>query len=244
MRFLTVVLALFALSGCGDDTQHGGGMDLAVPDLATHDMLVPTSCNPLDPMTDGTACSAGCPSTTIGVNLGGSCKCYTKCSADTECSCNRLCDPVTLPDAGVVASACLPGNAPGTRCGRDANMQPFGGVICGQLTTCVNADQPRLFRYCNYKCTVQADCPAQTTCQALMDGSGNIIGSVCAYNSGPNGNKDLGMPCGASDTCKTGQLCDTTCKAQCDGPGGTCATGTCQRLDDPATGRVIGYVCQ
>lgn len=244
MRLTWVAIALAVLGGCGDDGQSSGGFDLGVPDLAAHDMLVPTSCSPTDPMTDGTLCGAGCPANTIGVNVGGSCKCYSTCTTDPECSCNRLCDPVSRPDAGVVASACLPGNEPGTRCGRDASNQPFGNIFCGQLTTCVNADQARLYRYCSYKCTTQADCPAQTTCQPLMNSSGNTIGNVCAYSSGPNGNKDLDMPCAAGDVCKSGQLCDVTCKLQCDGPGATCATGSCQRVDDPATGRVVGYVCK
>jgi hypothetical protein len=244
MRPIWLAVALVTLGGCGDEVEHGGGMDLAVPDLAMRDMVTPLQCDPVDPMNDGAPCTGGCSMTTIGVNVGGSCKCYTRCSTDTECSCNRLCDPVSLPDAGVVASACLPANAPGTRCGRDSNNQPFGSVFCSQLTTCVNADAARVYRYCNYKCVAQADCPAQTTCQALMDNMGNLIGSVCAYNSGPNGNKDVGEACGATDTCKTGQLCDTTCKLQCDGPGATCASGTCQRLDDPGSGRVIGYVCK
>jgi hypothetical protein len=68
---------------------------------------------------------------------------------------------------------------------------------------------------------------------------------VCAYVSGPNGNKDLGQACTpASDVCKAGQLCDGMCRAQCDGPGAACATGTCTEVDDTASGKVIGYVCK
>jgi hypothetical protein len=248
MTWLTVaIVAAIGVSGCGsDDAQHGGGsLDLSVPDMTARDMTSPTACSPTDPMNDGTPCSApgGCPAGTIGVNLGGSCGCYTKCSTNPECSCNRLCDPVSLADAGAGA-ACLPGNEPGQRCGRSSTNQPFGNVFCGQLTFCVNADQALMFRYCNYKCDSQADCPAQTTCQPLTDGSGNTIGNVCAYNSGPNGNKNLGDACANTDVCKTGQLCDGTCKAQCDGVGATCATGTCQRVDDAVSGKVIGYVCK
>jgi hypothetical protein len=242
-----VLVAAIAVAGCGDEAQHGGGaQDMSIPDMTMVDLTTPTACNPTDPMTDGTACTApgGCPAGTIGVNLGGDCKCYTKCTTDPECSCNRLCDPVSLADAGAGA-ACLPGNAPGERCGRDSTTQMgFGNVFCGQLTVCVNADAALKFRYCNYKCTTQADCPAQTTCQPLMDGSGNVIGNVCAYNSGPNGNKDLGQSCGAGDVCKTGQLCAGTCVMQCDGPGATCAMGTCAPLPDAATGKIIGYACQ
>lgn len=250
MRLPSLTIALLALSGCGSgDAQHGGGgLDLAIPDMssASRDLYVPTQCSPTDPMTDGTPCNApgGCPANTIGVSLGGSCKCYSKCATDPECSCNRFCDALTLNDASA-GNACLPGNAPAQRCGRDPSTGAvFGTGLCGQLTVCVNADAARLFRYCSYKCSMQADCPAQTTCQPLMDAQGNTIGNVCAYNSGPNGNKDLGQACTSSDTCKTGQLCDGQCRAQCNGPGAACASGSCQRLDDAATGRVVGYVCK
>jgi len=244
----TALVAVLAVAGCGsDDAQHGGvGPDMAVPDMTVLDMTTPTMCSPTDPMNDGTPCSAGCPNGTIGVNLGGTCSCFTKCTVNSECSCNRLCDPITLDDAGAGA-ACLPGNDPGTRCSRDTTTgAPFGNVFCGQLTVCVNADPPPnpMFRYCSYKCQTQSDCPAQTTCQEFRDSSGNPIGNVCAYNSGANGNKDLGEACTNADTCKGGQLCDGVCRVQCDGPGATCATGSCTRVDDTASGKVIGYVCK
>jgi hypothetical protein len=195
-------------------------------------------------MSDGTPCASGCPANTIGVNLGGSCKCYTKCTTNPECSCNRLCDPVTINDAGAGA-ACLPGNSPGERCSRDPSTgQGFYNIFCGQLTVCVNADAALKLRYCNYRCSAQADCPAQTTCTPLFDSMGNPDGMVCAYNSGPNGTKNLGDACTNSDVCKTGLLCAGTCVPQCDGPGATCATGSCTELDDPASGKVIGYVCK
>lgn len=102
-----------------------------------------------------------------------------------------------------------------------------------------------MFRYCNYKCKSQTDCPAQTTCQPATDGSGNPIGDVCAYVTGPNGNVPLGGTCKFTDVCQQG-LCDgTTCKTQCDGPGAICTGGgTCTGVDDPMTGKVIGYVCK
>ncbi len=245
MRLASLAVAL-VLVGCGSGAQHGGnGLDLSIGDLATPDLATPTACAQTDPMTDGTPCSAGCPAGTIGVNLpDNSCKCLATCTTNTSCPCDRFCDTLTRPDAGVVGQACLVGNDPGERCGRDANGAPFYNLFCDQLTVCVNADAAKLFRYCNYFCNTQPDCPAQTTCQPLFDPSGNPIGNVCAYNSGPNGNKDLGQTCTPSDTCKTGQLCDGVCRAQCDGPGGTCASGTCTRLDDPASGKVIGYVCK
>ncbi len=245
-RMLLSLVAAFAVGGCGNDAQHGGGVqDMSVPDMTARDLTIPTACNPTDPMTDGAPCSAGCPSGTIGVNLNGTCSCYMTCTVDPECSCNRLCDSVSRPDAGTVDHACLPGNVPGERCSDAASANPtFQSSLCGQLTVCVNADAAKMFRYCNYKCGSQADCPAQTTCQPLLDAQGNLIGNVCAYNSGPNGNKDLGQTCTSSDVCKSGQLCDGTCLPQCDGPGGSCATGTCTVLNDTASGKVIGYVCK
>jgi hypothetical protein len=245
MRMTFVMLALLMVSGCGDDdANHGGGPDLAVPDMSMPDLLQQTSCNQTDTMGDGQPCSGGCPANTIAVNLGGSCQCYATCTGNAECACDRLCDPVSLPDAGVVAKACLPGNLPGERCGRDTGGQAFGHVFCGQLTTCVNADAAQMFRYCSYLCNTQADCPAQTQCQSLTDTMGNPIGNVCAFTSGPNGNKSAGQVCAAGDVCKSGLLCDGTCVPQCDGPGATCASGTCTKLDDPASGKVIGYVCK
>ena len=244
---IAALAALFAVAGCGnDDAQHGGGPDMAVPDMTARDMVIPTACSPTDPMSDGTPCSAGCPAGTSGVNLPtGECKCLTNCTSDPECSCNRYCATLSKPDAGVVGQACVPGNSPGERCSRDAAGAPYYLAACGQLTVCVNADAAKMFRYCNYKCTVQADCPAQTVCQALYDSMGNPIGNVCAYVSGPNGTKNLGDACApATDVCKTGLLCDGTCLPQCDGPGATCATGTCTLVNDAASGKIIGYVCK
>lgn len=224
---------------------------MSVPDMTMRDLLSPTACNPTDPMTDGSPCSAGCGAGTIGVNLpSGSCKCLATCNGDTDCSCNRFCDVLSKPDAGVVGKACVPGNTPGQRCGVDSSTgAPFYNRFCGQLTTCVNADPSLMFRYCSYKCSSQADCPAQTTCQPLYASTPDmgqvVIGNVCAYVSGANGNKDLGQACTpASDVCKLGQLCDGMCRLQCDGPGATCATGTCTEVDDTASGKIIGYVCK
>lgn len=244
MRLLSVVaIACFAVAGCGDDSQPGGGgADLAVADLGAPDLLPPAMCAPDDPMTDGTPCSAGCPDGTLAVNLAGGCGCYQKCATNTECACDRLCDPIRVGDAGV-GGACLVGNDPGTRCSRDAMGQPYGHVFCGQLTLCVNADPAKMYRYCSYLCDAQADCPAQTVCQPFTAPDGTS-GKVCAYVSGPNGTKNEGDPCGPNDVCKTGLLCDGVCRAQCDGPGAACASGSCTRLDNPASGKVIGYVCR
>jgi hypothetical protein len=163
-----------------------------------------------------------------------------------QCACDRRCDALISSDGGTAGKACLPGNAPGTRCGKDAATGAlFGSGICQQTFQCVAADQAKLFRYCLYECNGQADCPAQTTCRVLFDSSGNAIGNVCAIDSGDLGNKDLGQVCVVGvDTCKTGQLCDGVCRPQCDGPGATCARGACTLLLDTAKQKVIGYVCK
>lgn len=246
MRSTSLALALFVVAGCGNnDAQHGGGShDLAVPDMSMPDLLAPLACNPVDSMTDGTPCAAGCPAGTIGVNLAGSCKCYVKCQTNPECSCNRLCDPLTLNDASAGA-ACLPGNLPGRACGRDASGNPVGNVFCGQLAVCIGASATATVKYCNYKCRSQNDCPLETSCQQYFDGMGNPLGFVCGYDSGPTGNKDLGQACTPpTDKCKTGQLCDGVCRVQCSGPGAPCPSGSCTELDDPATQKVIGWVCK
>ena len=218
---------------------------MAVPDLALADLALPTACNPVDNMGDGTPCSAGCGGNTTGVNFGGSCKCYAKCTQNVECACDRLCDPLTRNDASAGA-ACLPANQPGERCGSDPSTGVlFGYGFCSQLTACINADPTQMQRYCNYKCVAQSDCPAETTCQQYFDGQGNVLGMACGYDSNASGNKDLGQACTPpTDKCKTGQLCDGVCRTQCDGPNGTCVTGSCTRLDDAASGKVIGYVCK
>lgn len=242
----TLVATIFALAlvGCGDDTQHGGGVqDMSVSMPAGGDMATPTQCNPNDNMGDGQACSAGCPTGTMGVNVSGGCKCFTKCNTDPDCACDRLCDPITVNDAGA-GGACLPGNTPGTRCGRDAQGNAFGSVFCGQLTLCVNSDQTFTTRYCNYKCTTQADCPFQTVCEQYTV-NGQAAGNVCAYISGVNATKMLGDACDPhKDVCQAGQLCDgSNCRAQCDGPGATCAGGgTCTAVVDGT--QTVGYVCK
>ena len=101
-----------------------------------------------------------------------------------------------------------------------------------------------MFRYCNYKCLSQADCPAQTNCQADLRFDGQSDRQRVRVQLGTERQQDLGQACTASDTCKTGQLCDGTCLSQCDGPGATCATGTCTIVNDTASGKTIGYVCK
>lgn len=245
MTWLAIAVgASLAFVGCGDDTQHGGAVDMGIPDLSASsgDMTVPTSCNPTDNMGDGQSCAMPCPSGTIAVNLAGTCKCYATCNTNPECACDRLCDPITVNDAGA-GGACLPGNLPGTRCGRDMNGTAFGNVFCGQLTLCVNADPNLQFRYCNWKCNTQADCPFQTACVAYTV-NGQPAGNVCAYISNANSTKALGDACDPTkDACQVGQLCDgSNCRTQCDGPGATCATGTCTAVNDGT--RTVGYVCK
>ena len=187
--------------------QHGdgGADDLAVPDMTARDMTPPTSCSPTDPMTDGTSCAApgGCPTepsaSTSAARAAAIRRARRTPSARATACAIRSRAPTAAP-----ARACLPGNAPGTRCGRDSSGAPFGNVFCGQLSACVNADValhvPLLQLQLRH---AGATARRRRRCLPLMDGSGNPIGNVCAYNSGPNGNKDLGQACGDSDVCKT-----------------------------------------
>lgn len=208
-----------------------GLVDLAAP----ADLTIPTACNPVDTHSDGQACSStmACPAGTIAVALGGACHCYQRCSIDFECACDRVCDALTSSDGGAAGGACLPGNAAGTRCGQDASGALIGEGLCAQGLTCIDADATH--RYCAYVCASAADCPAQTTCDALSDGT-----SACGLAAGT---ATAGATCAAgSNDCVDGQLCDGTCKPQCDGPGATCTSGTCGPILDGD--KTIGYVCK
>jgi hypothetical protein len=245
MRPLVAALA-FAVAACG--AAGGGGPDLAAPMTAAPDLATPgTSCDPVDNFNDGTPCSNGCPAGQALVNVGGACRCYYSCDASNQasCPCDRLCDTLSRPEAGVVGAACLPGNAAGTRCGYGTTGAPIGNGICAQGLSCVSDDPQRQTRYCMYLCATQADCPAQTACRPLLDpATGAQIGSVCALAQGGPAAKGLGQPCViGSDTCDLGLLCDgSTCKPQCDGPSGSCPSGVCSPISDG--GRVVAFVCE
>ena len=139
-------------------------VDLAVPDMTAHDMTPPTSCSPTDPMTDGTSARRGRLSDgTIGVNLGGACGCYQTCTTNLECSCDRVCDPVTtrrrrrrrrrLP-AGQRARHALRPRRGGA---------PFGNGFCGSSAPASTRDVALMSATAATPAATQADCPAQTT---------------------------------------------------------------------------------
>jgi len=94
--------------------------------------------------------------------------------------------------------------------------------------------------YCSPICTKQTDCPGHTTCDAI-EYMGQTVGMACIYDTGPSG-KAEGSACGATDSCITETLCDTTCLPQCDGPSGMCTTGTCTAVLEGTT--TLGYVCK
>jgi hypothetical protein len=244
MQARAALIAIATLAGCGHKASPP-----PVADMAPHagpDMTVPPRCNPVDNIVDP-PCSKGCPANTIGTVLFTTCLCYPTCRVDTQCPCDRLCDELLDSDGGVVGKTCLPGNSVGTRCGQDAATHKFfGSGFCAQGMQCIAADTAKLFRYCMPECNTQADCPAQTTCLPTFDGSGNATGNVCAYVSNDKGNKNLGQACTVGvDVCKTGQLCDGVCRPQCDGPGASCASGTCTAVVDPTHGdAIVGYVCK
>ena len=238
MRATSWLLAGLCVVGCSANTKHGGagGADLSViVDLAAPaDLVIPAACNPIDDHSDGQTCSTtvACPSGTIAVALGGACRCYRRCSLDVECPCDRLCDALTASDGGAAGGACLPGNAAGTRCGQDASGALIGNGLCAQGLACVDADSTH--RYCAYLCTSATDCPAQTMCLPLSDQS-----SACALVAGPTA---AGASCTDGSDCVDGQLCNLTCKTQCDGPGAACTTGSCTAL--LFGNKVVGYICE
>lgn len=131
----------------------------------------------------------------------------------------------------------MPGNGVAQRC----NSATYGyGYGCAQSMLCVNSNNaPEA--YCAQSCAVQGDCPAQTWCAQITTSGGQVAGMGCVYSYSTSG-KAAGAACAATDTCVTGYLCDGTCKQQCDGPGGTCATGTCTALVDGS--KTIAYVCK
>ncbi len=240
MRATSWLLAAWCALGCGA-SKHGpndggspndaaGIVDLAAP----ADLTIPTACNPVDDHSDGQTCSTtvACPTGTIAVALGGACRCWQRCTINFECACDRVCDALTTGDGGAAGGACLPGNGAGTRCGQDSSTGAlFGNGLCAQGLTCIDADSTH--RYCAYVCTSAADCPAQTTCDSLSDGT-----SACGLAAGT---ATAGATC-TTNNCVDGQLCDGTCKPQCDGPGAICASGSCTALSDGE--QVIGYVCK
>jgi len=247
-------LAIFAF-GCGssENTSVDGGHDSAVQldggarDFDTDgDGSAPGACNPIDPKTDGPDCSKeACPSGTIGVGLNGGCTCLLACTpgADTECPCDRRCITLTSGDMGVVGGACLAGNGAGERCGTDTSGMPFGHGLCAQNLTCAGDASGNA--YCLWNCGGQSDCPVQTSCSPITNQNQMVVGMACTYNAGASGVAS-GSACDpAGQACITANLCDTTCKPQCDGPGASCASGTCTALTDAAKGgKLIGYVCK
>jgi hypothetical protein len=239
MRATSWLLAMWCIVGCSSKkSPNDAGVDLgAIVDAAAPaDFELPTACNPVDSHADGQVCSTteACPAGTIAVTLGGLCRCWQRCTIDFECACDRVCDALTTSDGGAAGGACLPGNFSGWRCGQDSSTGAlFGFGVCAQGLTCIDADSTH--RYCAYVCTSAADCPAQTMCDPLSDGT-----SACAYAAGTAA---AGATCTAnSNDCVDGQLCDGTCKTQCDGPGATCASGTCTALTDG--NKFIGFVCK
>jgi hypothetical protein len=182
-------------------------------------------------MTDGAACGTGCPTGQSCVNPG---TCYLDCDPANQgtCPCDRFCAGLTDADGGVVGGVCVPGNAAGERCDTT-----FGKGGCAQALMCLTYAGGG---YCGAYCASDADCPAQTFCADITSG-GQPVGKACAYGNNAQG-KAAGAACAATDVCVDGYLCDGTCKPQCDGPGGTCASGTCTKLADGA--KTIGYVCK
>lgn len=163
--------------------------------------------------------------------------CYLDCDPGNQasCPCDRFCAGLTDADGGVVGGVCIPGNGAGERCDTS-----FGKGGCAQALMCLTSNGAGA-AYCGALCATDTDCPAQTFCATITNGSGATVGKACAYGYNAQG-KAAGAACASTDVCVTGYLCDGTCKAQCDGPGGTCLGGTCTKLTDGA--KTLGYVCK
>lgn len=244
---MRATLALFAtallFSACGDEGNNGVmDMSMTLPDGAVDagaDLASASACNPTDPMTDGQECdNTACPAGSIGVIEGTSCKCRYACDPANQsvCPCNRRCVELFAGDAGSIGAGCLFGLGAGERCGAGVEKP------CAQRLTCAGpaAGTPN----CLHECEGQTDCPQQTVCAEIRDQNMNVIGKACQYISGEFG-QPAGANCQPTDACTTGHLCEGgTCKPQCDGPGATCAVGTCQAFVDTATNKTVGYVCK
>jgi hypothetical protein len=247
MRTLAWMVILCA--GCGDGT---GGTD---PDMSAAADLTVTgnsdlgnACSPTDPMTDQQDCTAStavCSTSTVPVILpGGACRCLYKCdpAAPTTCPCSRRCLTLTAGDAGVIGGGCYPANGPAERCGANMAGMPFGKGTCAQNLSCAGRSNGPAF--CLYQCNSTADCPRQTQCAPITNGMGMMIGLACQYLYGAAG-KAPGEACQPTDACQENHVCDGTCKPQCDGPGATCASGTCTALTDQDKGnKVIAWICR
>jgi hypothetical protein len=187
-------------------------------------------------MNDMMPCGTGCPS---GQVCFGSGTCYLACDPNDQatCPCDRYCGALVGPDGGAAGGACFPANTEGERCGTTFGPG-MGG--CAQSLFCVSA-AGTTNAYCSPVCTQQSDCPAHTGCVAILNSMMMTIGMACAYDYGPNGLAE-GSKCGATDSCISNTLCDGTCLPQCDGPGGTCASGTCTAVTEGSA--TLGYVCK
>jgi hypothetical protein len=185
----------------------------------------------------------GCPAGQTCIDLGGDAgaQCFLSCDPNNQgtCPCDRACGQLTGPDGGPAGGGCFPENMVGERCN-----STFGAGGCAQNLICFSS-AGTTNQYCLPYCKANSDCPAHTGCvqivEQLPDGGQMPVAMACAYDYGPGG-KAIGSTCGATDMCISASLCDGTCLPQCDGPGATCATGTCTAVVEGTS--TIGYVCK
>jgi len=203
------------------------------------------TCAAVDPNNDMKPCGSGCPAgqTCFGPGSG---VCVLSCDPNDQatCPCDRYCGGLVGPDGGPAGGACFPANTAGERC--DQIPGPDGGLVnfdkggCAQALLC-GRSAGSMKDYCIPLCATQADCPAHTNCVQFLDSMMKPVAKACAYDTGPGG-LALGATCAATDSCIADTLCDGTCKTQCDGPGGVCATGTCTAVLEGT--KTLGYVCK
>ena len=252
---LRAVVVASLLSGCPGSKDHGplyldlGRADLAPsPDFGIRpDIGVRPDGPPTCSMrTDGHSCEGGevCPSgLKPSVEGDGKCRCRVACDPRATSQCGEaICDRVCIQ---LYASNNQPLEGQGT-CQPDPRSkqgEPCAPAACRDDLVCAGASAEKSF--CRGKCDGPGQCPGyKMVCSELDNGV-----KVCTVGENPGG-PAAGASCSVPDVyCQAGLICDPatkTCAVSCndDGAGAPCASGTCQRIEDPATKILLGLGCK
>ncbi len=258
MRNPMLLCSVLALAACPGSTELPVKKDGLLPDAwqppkgeglgptpdgvpPTADKSAPNACAAF--AKEGASCAGGqpCPSGLIAAMLDGkTCKCHVPCDptkskvcAPAECGrvCVQLIDSSGKPLTGQGACVVDTGAAEGEPC------QP---AACKQGLYCVAHSSKAAF--CRRSCSGPGDCTGyKMVCVALGTGSTQ----VCVPGGATVGPKQGESCAGANDYCLQELLCDPQsklCRGACT-PTAPCASGSCSKLVDPASGITIGYGC-